>query len=290
MSARDQQALDRIACVLPQICDLFTSGVGVSMTDREKFVLYVPGKRRDLKIPPGREIKGGNAISVAMQEKRLVAKRLDKSLYGEVLIAVAVPIFNEDNEVIGAVNAYETVEQEEALKEVAAQLTDSITVLASTSEEISAQSQQVASTSKELARYAEGSQHKVEETNEVLHMIKAISEQTNLLGLNAAIEAARVGDLGRGFGVVAEEIRKLAATSAASIKRGEGIVRDIQQHSAETTNQVQKIDAVINQIAEALAHLTEAVQQVALMGQRLDGLAANLDKDRNRGARSASQG
>lgn len=282
MTATSQEILDRVGSVLPLICDLFTSGVGVSLTDREKFILYVPGKRRDLKIPSGRPIKGGNAISIAMQEQRLVTKRLDKSLYGEVLIAVAIPIFNEDHEVIGAVNTYETIEREETVKEMAAQLTDSITVLASTSEEISAQSQQVASTSKELARHADESHHKVEETNEVLRMIKGISDQTNLLGLNAAIEAARVGDLGRGFGVVAEEIRKLAATSSSSIKRGESIVRDIQQHSAETTNQVQQIDSVIGQVAEALTHLTEAVQQIAEMGQRLNELAGNFDKDRNR--------
>lgn len=110
------------------------------------------------------------------------------------------------------------------------------------------------------------SQNKVKETNEVLHMIKTISGQTNLLGLNAAIEAARVGEAGRGFGVVAEEIRKLASSSAESIKKGEVIIQGIQEQSIGTSKKIQQMDEVVSHIAEAITHLTEAVQQANLMG------------------------
>lgn len=279
MSEDNQFVLEYFSYVLPQISELFISGVGLSFTDREKIIFYQPGTKIDLRIKPGTMLKGGNAISRAMGEKRRVMTRLDKSIYGQVLIAIAVPIFNREREVIGSVCAYETIEQQEALKEMAANLTSSISVLASTSEEIFAQTQQAATTSKELARFAEESQLKVKETNEVLKMIKTVSDQTNLLGLNAAIEAARVGELGRGFGVVAEEIRKLAATSSESIKKGEIIVRAIQEQSAGTTKQVHQMDSVISQIAEAISHLTEAVQQANIMGQRLDQLAENINRE-----------
>jgi hypothetical protein len=279
MPERNQEIVERFLYVLPQISELFISGVGLSFTDREKILFYKPGTKIDLKIKPGTVLKGGNAISRAMEGKRRVTARLDKAIYGQVLIAIAVPIYNQDNEVIGSVCAYETIEQQEALKELAATLTDNISVLASTSEEIFAQTQQVTSTSKELARYAEESQLKVKETNEVLQMIKTFSDQTNLLGLNAAIEAARVGDEGRGFGVVAGEIRKLAAHSVESIKKGEIIVRAIQEQSAGTTRQVHQMDTVISQIAAAISHLTEAVQQANIMGQRLDQLAESLNRE-----------
>lgn len=276
--ALQDQDMEFFLHVLPQISELFISGVGLSLTDREKFIFYQPGSKLDLKIKSGTRLKGGNAISRAMEGKHRVMARLDKSIYGQVLIAIAVPIFNRQKIVIGSVCAYETIERQEALKDMAAQLTSSISILASTSEEISAQTQQAAGTSKELARYAEESQMKARETNEVLQMIKNVSDQTNLLGLNAAIEAARVGEAGRGFGVVAEEIRKLATTSAESIKKGEDIVHSIQEQTAGTTKQVCQMDEVISQIASAIAHLTEAVQQANVMGQRLDKIAEEINK------------
>ena len=279
MSENNQLIRENFSYVLPQISELFISGVGLSFTDREKIISYQPGTKIDLKIKPGTMLKGGNAISRAMEGKCRVMARLDKSIYGQVLIAIAVPVYNREKEVIGSVCAYETIEQQEALKEMATTLTASISILATTSEEISAQTQKASSTSKELARFAEESQMKVKETNEVLQMIKIVSDQTNLLGLNAAIEAARVGEAGRGFGVVAEEIRKLATTSAESIKKGQIIVRQIQDQSAGTTQQVHQMDAVISQIAAAILHLTEAVQQSNIMGQRLGQLAEKLNKE-----------
>ncbi len=233
----------------------------------------------DLKITPGKVVLKGGAVERCLRERRRVTNRVDKAIYGETLIAIAVPIFNRSNEAIAAICFWETIEKQEVLKNFAINFTDSIASLASTSEEIFAQSQQMASTSKELAGYAKEANQKVSETNQVLGMIKSISAQTNLLGLNAAIEAARVGEAGRGFSVVAEEIRKLAANSAESIKNGEQIVKVIQEQTSRTTERVRQMDEAISQITDAITQLTEAVQQANIMGQKLGDLAENLDKE-----------
>lgn len=276
MAESNQETLDQIAQVLPKIAGLFLSDIGISMTDREKFILYVPGQKMDLKIVPGTVVKPGFSISRAMDEKRRVTGRLDKAIYGQTLISIAIPILNSTGQVIGALCAYETVEKQESLKEMAGTLTDSISTLAATTEQISAQAQEISNVSGTLAKVAQESQSRAQNTNEVLGIIRNISAQTNLLGLNAAIEAARVGDQGRGFGVVAEEIRKLAAVSTDSVKNIDAVLKMIQSDSRYMSDEMTHINAIIAQVASAVSQVADTVQQVNAAAQQLSELAEHL--------------
>ena len=79
---------------------------------------------------------------------------------------------------------------------------------------------------------------KIEETNSFTAAIKGITEQTNLLSLNASIEAARAGEHGNGFAVVAEEIRKLASTSADALVKIEQNLQSVNEYNKSTLDQI----------------------------------------------------
>jgi methyl-accepting chemotaxis protein len=168
-----------------------------------------------------------------------------------------------------------------------------------------AEMMQIANTVRQTSEIIEKLGQQSNQISSVIQVIKDVAEQTNLLALNAAIEAARAGEQGRGFAVVADEVRKLAERTTRATSEISGVINSIQESTRQAVvsmgsavNKVnggvdlaQKAGDSINQIKEGSAQVINVVDgiSVALVEQNSasNNIASNVEKiaqmsDKNR--------
>jgi twitching motility protein PilJ len=144
---------------------------------------------------------------------------------------------------------------------------------------------QIQETSKRIKRLGESSQ----EIGDIVELINGISEQTNVLALNAAIQAASAGGAGRGFAVVADEVQRLAERATNATRRIEALVQTIQADTAEAVNSMEQTTTQVVSGARRAEDAGEALESIEKVSNDLAGLIQNISQQAQEESRNATK-
>lgn len=145
--------------------------------------------------------------------------------------------------------------------------------------------EQIQETSKRIKRLGESSQ----EIGDIVSLINDIADQTNILALNAAIQASMAGDAGRGFAVVADEVQRLAERSSAATKQIEALVKTIQSDTNEAVISMEQTTSEVVRGARLAQDAGVALGEIENVSQDLAELIQNISNAARQQASSAGQ-
>lgn len=157
-------------------------------------------------------------------------------------------------------------------------LTDSLKGITVSVEEASAKMQHISAEQKNISDDAKKAEQKVNESINIINLIQEIASSTNLLSLNAAIEAAHAGAAGASFSVVAEEVRNLANTSKNTTKKISDSLLDMQNSIKNILSKIMEIDSLVTEQNANMKEINISVDKINTMADKINEITASLIK------------
>ncbi|KKO55364.1 methyl-accepting chemotaxis protein [Paenibacillus sp. DMB20] len=259
--------------VAPLLKNLTHDDITIGIYDTEKLIINIPGNTFSLNVSPGDPLMEGDIVTNAIRNNTTLSAVVPKELFGFPLAARAIPLHDEQGRVIGGVGMGTSLEKANKLFEMAESFSAIVEQTTASIGEISQSVSHLTDRVNDVTNEMKDVSSSAQQIGKISAVVKEISDQSNMLGLNAAIEAARAGEVGRGFSVVADEIRKLATSSKENVDQINGITKNIQELLLRLNHAFSDIYTLTDTQSGAIQEFSATIQEISIKAEELAQVA-----------------
>ncbi|MGS0764171.1 methyl-accepting chemotaxis protein [Syntrophomonas curvata] len=247
-------------------------------TDLEKFTYLDDTKFKLGGVQVGNNFGRGLGSDTTIKNRTVSAFDLDDSHYGTAVKVITAPAFDDDepDKIAGTYAVAISRQNAFVLQKLSQSYQQSMIEISAAIEENATAASNISNSQQNLHQNIISIQNNADQIIKILEEIKNIADQTKMLGLNAAIEAARAGDAGKGFGVVADEIRKLSDSSKETASQIKSLVESVNQSitvattSSQTTLKASEEQAAVSQqVSAQIQELTSLMHELNQVAQEI---------------------
>lgn len=257
----------------PLLQSLVNDDVTVGIYDTEKLVINFPAKTFSLNVKPGDPLVDGDIVTHAIRDNQSKSMAVPAELFGVHIIARAIPLHDEEGNVIGGVGVGSSIEKAQQLSDISSNLSSVVDDVTNTIQDMANSISELAGNMTIVSEQATEVTKTAEAIENVSNVVQEIADQSNLLGLNAAIESARAGEHGKGFSVVADEIRKMAANSKNQVSEIHDMTEQIKNVIDTLNTHIQEVNLESDSQSGAIEELTATMEEINGNVQTLAKLA-----------------
>lgn len=254
------------------IKELYKEDTAIVIEDKENVLFVLQGEEIKPPNKPGDRIEENMARDKAISNKKTTLTVLNKKMHGVDLKIIHIPILDFNNNYIGVFCLIRNTEKENSILNSSKELQTSLQETSASISGIENDSLKLSENLNIIIDKVEQTSNNIKESSGVVGLIKNISSQINMLGLNASIEAARAREQGRGFSVVAQEMRKLSLVSGDSSKK-------IFSYLEEMKNSIEVIQNSINLLGNIAINQVARVEEVSAALDEIESNSKKLVKD-----------
>jgi len=274
-NSKSCEVLTVFEILAPYLPSLFNEDISISISNREKYTHIYGAEKFGVDLKAGDLVNPGGGDYDAMKTGKINKKKIPKEVFGIEIESISIPVLDEKNNAIGCIAVVKSLKRQYEISTLSESLSKALNQISEFTNKLEHSAENVTEANYKILKNIEVTNNQAKNTDEIIGFIKNIATQTNLLGLNAAIEAARAGESGRGFNVVANEIRNLSSSSTESIKKIEEVLKNIQGSISVITNKINNVNDTFLEQSTEIQQVNALIEELSSDSQILENIAKN---------------